>query len=265
MNFGKVIAGLGLIVIIGVCGCSMGKEETDEELTELTEQQIEILEQEGMPTDINKLSESQKYDIQKIDEMMNYMEETYGEEFVFDGFNEAEILDRWEKIYVYRAVDTDKTSSITVKRKWEDGEWVYEDEYLFAYATSYWKELIRDYLKGLLREDQFILECHAGYENDATVENIKKDLKKYSFCNTVYVYIDGGTVSEEEYEKLAKDLKKFGEEEGFWYFSMDLLKKGVIQRRKKEKLGGSEDEYTYDSDDGNDYSRHDILVEGWKK
>ena len=40
MNFGKVIAGLGLIVIIGACGCSMGKEETDEELTELTEQQI---------------------------------------------------------------------------------------------------------------------------------------------------------------------------------------------------------------------------------
>lgn len=137
MNFGKVIAGLGLIVIIGACGCSMGKEETDEELTELTEQQIEILEQEGMPTDINQLSELQKYDIQKIDEMMNYMEETYGEEFVFDGYHEPELLDRWDKVYVYRAADTDKTSLITVKRKWENGEWVYEDEYLFAYADTF--------------------------------------------------------------------------------------------------------------------------------
>ena len=137
MNFGKVIAGLGLIVIIGACGCSMGKEETDEELTELTEQQIEILEQEGMPTDINQLSELQKYDIQKIDEMMNDMEETYGEDFVFDGYHEPEFLDRWEKVYVYRAADTDKTSLITVKRKWENGEWVYEDEYLFAYADTF--------------------------------------------------------------------------------------------------------------------------------
>ena len=51
---------------------------------------------------------------------------------MFDGFNEAEILDKWEKIYVYRAVDTDKTSSITVKRKWENGEWVYVDEYTYA-------------------------------------------------------------------------------------------------------------------------------------
>ena len=264
MNFGKVIAGLSLIAMIAVCGCGMGKETTNKKtLTELTEQQKEILEQEGLPTDIEELSASQKRCIMKIDEMMNYMEETYGEEFVFDGFNEAEILDRWEKIYVYRAVDTDKTSSITVKRKWENGEWVYEDEYLFAYATSYWEELIRGYLKETLKENQFIVECYAGYENDATVENIKKDFKKYSFCNSAYVYIDGGTVSEEEYEKLVKKLKKFGQEQKFGYFSMDLLKKGVIQRRKKEKLSGSEDEYTYASDDDNDYSRHDILVEGW--
>ena len=206
MNFGKVIAGLGLIVIIGACGCSMGKEETDEELTELTEQQIEILEQEGMPTDINQLSELQKYDIQKIDEMMNYMEETYGEEFVFDGYHEPELLDRWDKVYVYRAADTDKTSLITVKRKWENGEWVYEDEYLFAYADTFQKELLEKQLNNVLNDDQYKIKGFSGLKNDATFENIKKDFKKYTYGGAS-IYVDGGTVSEEEYEELVKNWK----------------------------------------------------------
>ena len=206
MNFGKVIAGLGLIVIIGACGCSMGKEETDEELTELTDQQIEILEQEGMPTDINQLSELQKYDIQKIDEMMNYMEETYGEEFVFDGYHEPELLDRWDKVYVYRAADTDKTSLITVKRKWENGEWVYEDEYLFAYADTFQKELLEKQLNNVLNDNQYKIKGFSGLKNDATFENIKKDFKKYTYGGAS-IYVDGGTVSEEEYEELVKNWK----------------------------------------------------------
>ena len=206
MNFGKVIAGLGLIVIIGACGCSMGKEETDEELTELTEQQIEILEQEGLPTDINQLSELQKYDIQKIDEMMNYMEETYGEEFVFDGYHEPELLDRWDKVYVYRAADTDKTSLITVKRKWENGEWVYEDEYLFAYADTFQKELLEKQLNNVLNDNQYKIKGFSGLKNDATFENIKKDFKKYTYGGAS-IYVDGGTVSEEEYEELVKNWK----------------------------------------------------------
>lgn len=259
MNFGKVIAGFGLLVLIGVCGCGAGKEKSNPgKLTRLNEQQIEILEQEGLPTDIEKLSASQKRCIMKIDAMMNYMEETYGEEFVFDGYNEPEILDKREKLYVYRAVDTDKTSLIEVDRKWENDEWVYEDDYLCAYAASYWKELVREYLKDLLQEDQFKIRCmYAGYENDATTENIKKDFKKYTCNPSAYIDIDGGSVSEKEYEELINNLKRFAKEEGFENFGMFLLKKGVMQR--KEELSEN-DEIEYSFEEEEDYIRVDYLL-----
>ena len=67
MNFGKVIAGLSLIAMIAMCGCGMGKEVTEKEVTELNEQQKEILEQEGLQTDIEELSASQKRCIMKTD------------------------------------------------------------------------------------------------------------------------------------------------------------------------------------------------------
>lgn len=253
MNFRKVIAGLGLIVIIGACGCSMGKEDTDEELTELTEQQIEILEQEGMPTDINQLSELQKYDIQKIDEMMTYMEETYGEEFVFDGYHEPELLDRWEKLYVYRAVDTDKTSLIEVERMQENGEWVYDDDYLCAYADTFWKELLEKHLNNMLDDNEYRIKGFSGLKNDATFENIKKDFKKYTYGGAS-IYVDGGTVSEEKYMELVKDLRKFGKEEGFEdIFSITLLKKGVMQQIEPTELS----EYRFDC------IRHDNMLSGY--
>lgn len=247
MNFGKVIAGLSLITMIAVCGCGMGKETTNEKtLTELTEQQKEILEQEGLPTDIEELSASQKRCIMKIDEMMNYMEETYGEEFVFDGFNEAEILDKWEKIYVYRAVDTDKTSSITVKRKWEDGEWVYEDEYLNDYAADYWKHMIKAYLKNWLEEDGYVICCYATISLDATKEDIDADFKKCGSASA-YLYVDGGAIHEKEYECMVDGLRKWATKEEFRSFSVSLIKDGMLKEIEPGKWDACEDcEIKYD-------------------
>ena len=240
MNFGKVIAGFGLLVLIGVCGCGAGKEKSNPgKLTRLNEQQIEILEQEGLPTDIEKLSASQKRCIMKIDEMMNYMEETYGEEFVFDGFNEAEILDKWEKIYVYRAVDTDKTSSITVKRKWENGEWVYEDEYLNDYEADYWKNMIKSYLKNWLEEDDYVICCYATVSLDATKEDIDEDFKKCGSASA-YLYVDGGAIDEKEYEYMVDDLRKWATKEEFRSFSVSLIKDGMLKQIEPGKWDACE-------------------------
>ena len=229
MNFRKVIAGLSLITMIAVCGCGMGKETTNKKtLTELTEQQKESLEQEGLPTDIEELSTSQKRDIMRIDEMMTYMEDTYGEEFVFAGYIEPGVLEK-EELDVYRAGDTDKTSIIAVKRSWEDGEWVYEDEYLNDYDADYWESMVKEYLKNWLREDEFVICCYTAIDLDATKEDIDKDFKKCADAD-VYVYVDGGAIEEDKYEALLKDLRKWARKEEFSIFSMYLVKEGVLQQ-----------------------------------
>lgn len=58
----------------------------------------------------------------------------------------------------------------------------------------------------MLNDNQYKIKGFSGLKNDATFENIKKDFKKYTYGGAS-IYVDGGTVSEEEYEELVKNWK----------------------------------------------------------
>ncbi|MBQ9895010.1 MAG: hypothetical protein IJM38_06420, partial [Ruminococcus sp.] len=66
----------------------------------LNEWQIDLLESQGLPTDIEQLSPTQKRSIQHIYEMITYLNEKYDEEFVYAGYVEPGLMDE-ETLYAY--------------------------------------------------------------------------------------------------------------------------------------------------------------------
>ncbi len=66
----------------------------------LNEWQKSLLKAEGLPTDIEQLSPSQKRSIQHIYEMITYLNEKYDEEFVYAGYVEPGVMDE-ETLYAY--------------------------------------------------------------------------------------------------------------------------------------------------------------------
>ena len=74
--------------MITSCGKSNSSSQTGHKWQNsetLNEWQKSLLESQGLPTDIEQLSPTQKRSIQHIYEMITYLNEKYGEEFVYKG------------------------------------------------------------------------------------------------------------------------------------------------------------------------------------
>jgi len=100
----KKWSGCILFSILVLCFCSACavKPNTDkppvnqtvggEVKVKLTQRQIDILTEVGLPTDYAELSDSQQNDIVAIEEMLCYMEDTYKTTVVYRNFTQASPL-----------------------------------------------------------------------------------------------------------------------------------------------------------------------------
>ncbi len=108
----------------------------------LNEWQKSLLEAQGLPTDIEKLTSSQKRSIQHIYEMITYLNEKYDEEFVYAGYVEPGLMDE-ETLYA-RSLSDKKKRTVTVKID-SDGD--FTDDYMGSSVADYCENLIGDYIR----------------------------------------------------------------------------------------------------------------------
>lgn len=107
----------------------------------LNEWQKNLLEAEGLPTDIEKLTPTQKRSIQHIYEMITYLNEKYGEEFIYKGYIEPGAMQS-EELYAYSLSDN-KKRTVTVKI---DSDGNLTDDYQSKSVADYCEELIDDWI-----------------------------------------------------------------------------------------------------------------------
>ena len=81
----KRIAVFLLLIPLAVFGCG---NNTSAQSSGLNEWQKNFLEAEGLPTEYDELTDSQKYSVQRIYEMIDYLNKKYNEEFVYAGYIE---------------------------------------------------------------------------------------------------------------------------------------------------------------------------------
>ena len=127
------------------CGKSNSSSQTGhkwENSETLNEWQKSLLEAQGLPTDIEKLTSSQKRSIQHIYEMITYLNEKYDEEFVYAGYVEPGLMDE-ETLYA-RSLSDKKKRTVTVKID-SDGD--FTDDYMGSSVADYCENLIGDYIR----------------------------------------------------------------------------------------------------------------------
>gem|GEM_PF-3503315 len=106
----------------------------------LNDRQKSILTAEGLSTDFSKLDISQKRSIQRIEQMLCYLETNYGTEFVYSGYIEQGINES-EKLYAYpKNIGTRQT--VTIKAN-GDG---FTDNYFDFSVEKLAEELTNEFL-----------------------------------------------------------------------------------------------------------------------
>ena len=81
-----------LMVSCFMTSCGITGDNSVDESSNLNETQIEILALEGLPTNYDELTPSQQHTIDRIYEMLSYLNEKYGEEFIYSDYIPQELL-----------------------------------------------------------------------------------------------------------------------------------------------------------------------------
>jgi hypothetical protein len=198
------------------------QKEEESMSTELTEQQRQILEKEGVPADYEQMTNRQKRYLERADKMMNYLNDKYhqyGVNFVYCSYYPAVMLDR-ESLYVYPVGGDPELDRVTVERKKGSGD-IFEDNYLDVATRPYFEDILNDYIS-----QWFAPEDYRVYVWQADVKNMEvKDLsyldKKYlqqseSILGSASVYIATDVCTTEKLREFASGYHQWLSENHYY-------------------------------------------------
>ena len=170
----------------------------------LNEWQKSLLEAQGLPTDIEQLSPTQKRSIQHIYEMITYLNEKYGEEFVYAGDVEPSVMDE-ETLYA-RSLSDKKKRAVTVKID-SDGD--FTDDYLGSSVADYCENLIGDYVRSYFdsKDVAYFMSVNAN-RLDSIKEVENGDFNWGIGVDNQLIFLDN-SYNENDLEKFIKELAVF--------------------------------------------------------
>lgn len=187
--------------------------ESNGDFATLTEQQKQILTEEGLPLDYNSLTESQQMYLRIADEMLTYINEKYAPysvHFTYLAYHSPELIDGSTRIMVVPDGGDPSLDTVTVKVN-EEVESGYEDDYLDFATRIIHEHILRNYLSESLLDDKFkvivtdsrIIEDTLPVISDLDETYIKKSI----VLGTVFVFIsDDICQSNEELAEIAGAL-----------------------------------------------------------
>ncbi|WP_295093435.1 hypothetical protein [Ruminococcus sp.] len=120
----------------------------------LNDWQKEVLAAEGLPTEADQLTDAQLRSIQRIYEMITYLNDKYDEEFIYAGYLEP-AANQTETLYAYpRLLGNDYgRNTVTVKAD-KDG---FTDDYHDKSVVDYYNELVTDFIHDYFNSDDFVV------------------------------------------------------------------------------------------------------------
>lgn len=203
----KIIALLTIAILASTCTTSCGSKKESghkwENLDTLNEWQMNLLEAQELPTDIEKLTPTQKRSIQHIYEMITYLNEKYDEEFVYAGYIEPGLMQE-EELYAYSLSDK-KKRTVTVK---VDSNGDLTDDYKSRSVSDYCEELIDNWIYSYLGTDDYryystVNACHIE------MSEIENDNFKWKYGASNMIFIKMKEYDFDELEKFAVNYAKF--------------------------------------------------------
>ena len=132
---------------------SCGAKDRTKSVNNLNDWQKEVLAAEGLPTEADQLTDSQLRSIQRIYEMITYLNEKYDEEFIYGGYLEP-AANQTETLYAYpRLLGNDYGRNTVTVRATKDG---FTDDYSDRSIVDYAERMANDFMKDYFKSDQVI-------------------------------------------------------------------------------------------------------------
>lgn len=135
-----------------------------EETALLTERQIRILEEQGLPTSYEALSLTQKAAIEAIEEMLCYLEQRYDDQFTYSGYVANSGVEQ-EHLYAVSEAYSN-LGLVTVYRSYKDGSYTYSDNYSSLLAKPLYEEALNDWIAQSIPEEAFIVFSELSSADD---------------------------------------------------------------------------------------------------
>lgn len=189
----KLTALLTTAILAAACITGCGKISKPK----LNEWQVELLEAEGLPTEYDELTAEQKHFINRVDEIINYLNQKYDEEFIYYDYKPAELMDS-EKLYAYPKSTGIGNGKYLVTVKARNGG--FEDDYHDFSVGQFAEELINDWIHSYLGTDdyRYYSTVNACQIKMSEIEN-ENFQWKYGASNIIFI-----KMNEYDFDKLEK-------------------------------------------------------------
>ncbi|WP_019679335.1 hypothetical protein [Ruminococcus flavefaciens] len=219
----KLITLFAAAITALVCLTSCGRTST--KTKELNGWQKELLAAEGLPTEADQLTDSQLRSIQRIYEMITYLNEKYDEEFIYGGYLEP-AANQTETLYAYpRLLGADYGRNTVTVKATKDG---FTDDYHDKSVVDYYNELVTDFIHDYFNSDDFVVFTRVN-ACDITKEEVVDGVFQWKLGVHDAIILDEKICSADSIEEFAVNFAKYLYEHKMdGRHRIDIIKNGNI-------------------------------------
>ena len=171
----------------------------------LNDWQKEVLAAEGLPTEADQLTDAQLRSIQRICEMITYLNDKYDEEFIYAGYLEP-AENQTETLYAYpRLLGNDYgRNTVTVKAA-KDG---FTDDYHDKSVVDYYNELVTDFIHDYFDSDDFVVFTRVN-ACDITKEEVVDGDFQWKLGVSDIIFVNEDICNADQVEEFAVNYAKW--------------------------------------------------------
>lgn len=228
--FGMAILASGCITSTGQDSTKMSRniEESTDKQVVLSERQQQILKEENLPTDYEKLTVSQKMAIASMEEMLQYAEKKYNESFLYAGYVFKSVVE--EEHMIAYPENGDKEEDCFTITKTDDG---YEDNYVAVKIQDDFIDYIYDNIISFSNDTPMRVY---GTVLGADMEKLPDAISEVDgkVTSSLLVFLDGETFDAEDIQEFEFDVASvLREHELYGQVQFILLNKGILTELSK--------------------------------
>lgn len=219
MNVYKAM--ISILCCLCLCGCNAEiskpalsndqytTTQKEDDFTNLTDRQKQILEQMELPTDYEQLNYTQQHAIKRIEIMLSYLEEKYEMEFAYAGYVPAGAMES-EHLTAYPTADGtgDGKNFVTVKPYGE----TFKDNYSDKEIREYYESLVSDFIRNHFQSEKAVFIDYRFSTSLNDISEVTDEKFHYHASTETLIFVSDTICDEAQIKTFAEALKLWFEE-----------------------------------------------------
>lgn len=201
---------LAVFMTLSVISCGNQNDEQSDNTViysddyQLSDRQKNLLEVMDMPTEFSELDKAQKHTIQRIEQMLCYLEKKYKKTFIYYAYDDPK-YDASERLWAY-AEDESRSNIVTVRVD-KDGSFL--DDYVGIGVVSYAEKKVNNYVMEYFDSNQFFHSFIGtnGTPHKKGIKKVKNDDFKWEVGTQGVMLINASICTPDELIEFAKDFR----------------------------------------------------------